>query len=56
MIEICRDRGLEKIYGIMLRDNRRAIMLMKKMGFKIEYVDSDTVKGILDLKEELYMQ
>jgi len=52
MIEICKDRGLEKIYGIMLPDNRRAISLMRKMGAKIQYLDDGTVKGLIDLKEE----
>lgn len=52
MIEICKDRGLETIYGIMLPDNHRAISLMKKMGFTIKYLDHGTVKATLNLKEE----
>ena len=36
----------------MLLDNYRAISLTKKMGFKLEYSDDGTVKGVLDLKEE----
>jgi acetyltransferase len=52
MIEICKDRGLERIYGIMLPDNHRAIKLMKKMGFQVEYLDEGTVKATLDLKGE----
>ena len=52
VIEICKDKGLETIYGIMLPDNRRAIRVMKDMGFTIEYRDDDTVKGILNLREE----
>jgi acetyltransferase len=52
MIEICKDRGLEAIYGIMLPDNHRAIRLMNKMGFNIEHLDEGTVKATLDLKEE----
>jgi len=52
MIEICKDKKLETIYGIMLPDNSGAISLMKKMGFTIEYLDHDTVKGTLNLKEE----
>ena len=36
----------------MLPDNYRAINLMRKMGFTIERVDEDTVKGTLNLKEE----
>jgi acetyltransferase len=52
MIEICKDKKLDTIYGIMLPDNYRAINLMKKMGFTIDRVDQDTVKGTLNLKEE----
>ena len=52
MIEICKDRALEQIYGIMLSDNHRAIKLMKKMGFNVEHLDEGTVKATLDLKKE----
>jgi acetyltransferase len=52
MIEICKDKGLETIYGVMLPDNYRAIGLMKKMGFTIEYLDDGTVKATLNLREE----
>jgi acetyltransferase len=51
-IEICKDMKIETIYAIMLPDNHRAINLMKKMGFKITYIEDGTVKGILNLKEE----
>jgi acetyltransferase len=52
MIEICKDKKLETLYGIMLPDNYRAINLMRKMGFTIEHIDADTVKGTLNLREE----
>ena len=52
MIEICKEKKLETIYGVMLPDNYRAINLMKKMGFTIERIDADTVKGTLNLQEE----
>ncbi|MEM3626735.1 MAG: GNAT family N-acetyltransferase [Candidatus Bathyarchaeia archaeon] len=52
VIEICKDMGVETIYGIMLPDNYRAINLMKKMGFTIKYLEDGMVKGILNLKEE----
>jgi len=52
VIEICKEKGLETIYGIMLPDNRRAIRVMKDMGFVIEYRDDDTVRGTLNLREE----
>jgi len=53
MIEICKDKGLETIYGVMLSDNYRAIELFKKMGFATKYLGDDTVKATLNLKEEL---
>jgi len=52
MIEICKDRGVETIYAIMLGDNYRAINLMKKMGFNIKYLDDGTVKATLNLKKK----
>ncbi len=51
-IEICKDMKVEKIYGIMLPDNHRAINLMKKMGFRVEHLEDNTVKATLNLKEE----
>lgn len=53
MIEICKDKKLETVYGVMLSDNYRAIDLMKRMGFTLEFSDHDTVKATLNLKEEL---
>ncbi|UCH70868.1 MAG: GNAT family N-acetyltransferase, partial [Candidatus Bathyarchaeota archaeon] len=52
MIEICKDKKLQTIYGFMLSDNTRAIDLFEKMGFTIKYLSDGTVKGTLDLKEE----
>jgi acetyltransferase len=53
VLEIAKEMGVETVYAIMLPDNYRALNLTKKMGFKLEYLDDGTVKGILDLKEEL---
>jgi acetyltransferase len=53
MIEICRDKKLETIYGIMLNDNQQIINLLKKMGFTIKRHDNRTLIGTLNLKEEL---
>jgi hypothetical protein len=36
----------------MLRDNVRAINLMKKMGFVVHYLQDGTAKGDLNLVEE----
>jgi acetyltransferase len=52
VIEICKDMKVEKLYAIMLPDNRRAINLMKKMGFSVKYLDDGTARATLDLKEE----
>lgn len=52
MIEVCKDKKLETVYGIMLPDNYRAINLFRKMGFTTERVDQDTVKATLNLREE----
>lgn len=52
MLEICKDKKLETVYGIMLHDNVRAINLMKKMGFTIQTEEDGAVKGTLSLKEE----
>jgi acetyltransferase len=52
MLEICKDMGLETIYAIMLPDNARAINLMKKMGFTVKYLDDNTARATLNLKEE----
>jgi acetyltransferase len=52
MIEICKDKKLETLYGVMLSDNYRAVNLMKKMGFTIKHLGDGTVKGTLNLNEE----
>jgi acetyltransferase len=52
MLEICKDRKLETVYGIMLPDNVRAINLMKKMGFTVQSEEDGAVKATLSLKEE----
>jgi acetyltransferase len=53
VLDIAKDMGVETVYAIMLPDNQRALNLTKKMGFKLEYLSDDTVKGVLDLKEEV---
>ncbi|MGD8564830.1 MAG: bifunctional acetate--CoA ligase family protein/GNAT family N-acetyltransferase [Candidatus Bathyarchaeota archaeon] len=51
-IEICKDKNLETIYGIMLKDNHQIIKLIKKMGFIIKHHDNRTIIGTLDLRGE----
>jgi len=52
-IDICKDMGIETLYAIMLPDNHRAINLTRKMGFALKYMEDGTVKGTLNLKEEM---
>ena len=53
VLEIAKDYGVERVYVVMLSDNYRAISLTKKMGFILEYLSDGTVKGTLNLKEEM---
>ncbi|TRO48689.1 GNAT family N-acetyltransferase, partial [Candidatus Bathyarchaeota archaeon] len=53
VLEIAKEMHIEVVYAIMLPDNRRALNLTKKMGFKHEYMADGTVKGTLDLREEM---
>ena len=50
MIEICKDRGLETVYALTLADNYRAIRLLKKRGFTLQY-RNDEAKATLNLKD-----
>ena len=50
MIEICKARGLETVYALTLPDNYRAIRLLKKRGFTIQY-RNDEAKATLNLKD-----
>jgi acetyltransferase len=52
VLEICKDMKVETVYAIILPDNYRAISLMKKMRFTIEYLDDGTARATLNLKEE----
>jgi GNAT superfamily N-acetyltransferase len=53
VLEIAKEMGVEKVHVIMLADNYRAVSLTKKMGFTLEYLGDGTVKGSLNLKEEI---
>jgi GNAT superfamily N-acetyltransferase len=54
VLEIAKEMGVETVYSIMLPDNYRALSLTRKMGFNLEYLNGNTVKGILDLREEIF--
>ncbi len=49
MIEICKDKKLEKIHAVMMQENYRAIKLLREMGFTIESLDDGTQRAILNL-------
>ncbi|MDQ1279227.1 MAG: acetyltransferase [Thermoproteota archaeon] len=53
ILDICKDKNLETVYAEMLKDNVRAIGIMRKMGFTIKKKDEETVEAILNFKEEL---
>lgn len=49
IIEVAKDKGIEKVYGIVLRENRPMINLCKKLGFETEVESRTTLKVILHL-------
>ncbi len=51
-LDIVKEKGIERVFAIMLQDNYRALSLTKKMGFKIDYLSDGTVKATLNLKDE----
>ncbi|TRO53717.1 GNAT family N-acetyltransferase [Candidatus Bathyarchaeota archaeon] len=53
VLEIAKEMHVETVYAIMLPDNRRALNLTRKMGFKLEYLTDGTAKGTLDLRDEM---
>ena len=52
VLDIAKEKGVDKVDAIILQDNYRALSLTKKMGFKIEYLTDGTVKASLNLKDE----
>jgi len=49
IIKIARDKRLNTLYALMLQENHNAIRLMKEKGFRIEYEQSERVRGVLKL-------
>ncbi len=50
IIEIAKDKNLETVYGLILRDNDRAIKLFKEKGFVIDMSSIKKVaKAVLEL-------
>jgi acetyltransferase len=52
MIKICKEKQLESIYGILLKNNIKGVKFMKNMGFTIQQLDEETVKATLNFTEE----
>jgi acetyltransferase len=52
VLDIAKEKGIEKVHSVILQDNYRALSLAKKMGFNIEYLTDGTVKAALSLKDE----
>ena len=52
IIRICRERKLESIYGLVLKNNVKGVRFMKNVGFTIQQFDEETVKVTLNLKEQ----
>jgi len=50
IIEIAKDKDLKSVYGLILRDNTRAIEMFKEKGFSIDYLSTKkVVKATLEL-------
>ncbi len=50
ILEIARDKGIQKIYASMLATNKRMIHMFEKRGFKISREDFETYRAELDLE------
>lgn len=50
LIEIGEAKRLDTIFALMLSTNFRAIEFLQKRGFRIEYLEGDIVRGVLDLR------
>jgi acetyltransferase len=51
-LEVAEDMKVESVYALMLRENTKAISLMRKMGFEVQYQGDGTAKAVLKLKAE----
>jgi acetyltransferase len=50
IIDVAKDKNLDHVYGVILRDNKRAIDLFKEKGFVIDYSSMEKVaKATLSL-------
>ncbi|GBC74599.1 Acetyltransferase Pat [archaeon HR05] len=49
ILEIAEDMNVKVVNAVMLANNARIIDLMKRMGFRLEVLDEDTLIGRLEL-------
>lgn len=49
ILEIAEDMNVKVVNAVMLANNARIIDLMKRMGFRLEALDEDTLVGRLEL-------
>ncbi len=53
MLEIARDRGIQKVYASVLRSNSHMIKMFKARGFSLEADDNNTFSATLDLENSM---
>ncbi len=53
ILEVARDKGIQKVYASMLATNKRMIHMFEKRGFKISREDFETYRAELDLDQAI---
>jgi acetyltransferase len=48
LIGIAQEKGLKSMYGVILRDNARMVGLVRSLGFKIEPLDADEYRAVIE--------
>lgn len=48
LIGIAQEKGLNSLYGIILKDNAKMVGLARSLGFKIEMIDADEYKATIE--------
>lgn len=49
LIGIAQEKGLKTLYGIILKDNIKMVGLARSLGFKMELIDADEYRAVIDL-------
>jgi acetyltransferase len=53
ILEVARDKGIQKVYASMLATNKRMIRMFEKRGFKISREDFETYRAELELEQAM---